>query len=74
MRPKERIDPFLEKFGNLWKEHQDMRFGQLVENLLSVYVGGRLDKYSMLQLNPLLWAMEESEWEKAIEEFYEVFK
>ncbi len=74
MRPKERIDPFLEKFGNLWKEQQDMRFGQLVENLLSVYVGGRLDKYSMLQLNPLLWAMEESEWEKAIEEFYEVFK
>lgn len=33
MRKKERIDPFLQKFGELWKEYPDLRFGQLFQNV-----------------------------------------
>lgn len=30
MRDINRIDPFLEELGELWKTHPDLRFGQLV--------------------------------------------
>lgn len=30
MRNPERIDPFLEKVGKLWKKYPDFRFGQLI--------------------------------------------
>ncbi|MDE6946273.1 MAG: hypothetical protein K2P14_03715 [Anaeroplasmataceae bacterium] len=35
MRNPERIEPFLEELGNLWKENcPDWRFGQLISNVL----------------------------------------
>lgn len=34
MRDLNRIDPLLAKLGALWKQHPDMRFGQLMINLL----------------------------------------
>lgn len=34
MRKTDRIEPFLDKFGQVWKENfPDMRFGQLINNL-----------------------------------------
>ena len=38
MRDVNRIDPFLQKIGTIWKtECPDWRFGQLMYNFLSVY-------------------------------------
>lgn len=37
MRDINRIDPFLEKIGELWKRVPDWRFGQLMFNFLSEY-------------------------------------
>lgn len=38
MRDKDRIDKFLTKFGELWKDNCfDLRFGQLVCNLQKFY-------------------------------------
>lgn len=34
MRDINRIDPLLSKLGELWKLYPDMRFGQLIINLL----------------------------------------
>lgn len=34
MRNLNRIDPLLAKLGALWKQRPDMRFGQLILNLL----------------------------------------
>ena len=34
MRDINRIDPLLAKLGELWKLYPDMRFGQLIINLL----------------------------------------
>lgn len=34
MRDINRIDPFLEKLGKLWKKVPDWRFGQIIENVL----------------------------------------
>ena len=33
MRDKNRIDPFMIEFAELWKRYPDLRFGQLVMNL-----------------------------------------
>lgn len=30
MRDMNRIEPFLNELGDLWKEKQDLRFGQLI--------------------------------------------
>lgn len=70
MRPKERIDPFLEKFGNLWKNHPDMRFGQLVEKLVSMYLVHNCEKFNEDTFKSFLWNAEENEWEEAIDTFY----
>lgn len=34
MRSPDRIDPFLERLGKVWKEVPDWRFGQLIANVL----------------------------------------
>jgi len=34
MRDPKRIDEILEKFGKLWKQFPDQRFGQVFENYL----------------------------------------
>ena len=33
MRSPDRIDPFLERLGKVWKEFPDWRFGQLMVNI-----------------------------------------
>ena len=35
MRDKNRIDPFLERLGKVWKKVPDWRFGQLMCNVLN---------------------------------------
>ncbi len=56
MRDINRIDPFLQKLGEVWKESPDLRFGQLIMNIK--------------QADPsVIWNMEEEQWLEAIEEF-----
>lgn len=62
MRSAERIDKFLEKFGQLWKENaQDWRFGQLIINF-----------FGSLERDP--WFYEEDEMIKAFEDYWEKLK
>ena len=35
MRDIERIEPFLQEIGKLWKQVPDWRFGQLMSNVLN---------------------------------------
>ena len=51
MRDPERINPFLEKLGKIWKENcPDWRFGQLIENVFgeSKYVIFYMEEDRML--------------------------
>lgn len=41
MRDPNRIDPILQAIGEYWKQHPDMRLGQLIENL--AYMAGETD-------------------------------
>ena len=34
MRNPDRIDKYMERLGNIWKDYPDFRFGQLLMNLL----------------------------------------
>lgn len=61
MRSPDRIDPFLAAFGELWKRHPDMRFGQLFMNLIRDELGGFPDP----------WGWEESQFLSRIETFEE---
>lgn len=36
MRDINRIDPFLQKLGEYWKQHPDLRFGQIISNILGI--------------------------------------
>ena len=59
MRDPNRIDPFLEKLGELWKTVPNWRFGQLIMNLCRDGKGFFEDS----------WGWENDEWEKRIEEW-----
>jgi hypothetical protein len=56
MRPIKRIDPFLDRFGVLWKQNQDLRFSQLLDLIAT----------KMPIRDPFFF--EEDVWAKAIEE------
>ena len=59
MRDINRIDPFLQRLGKLWKEKcPDWRFGQLIENV-----------FTSMPYNT--WIMEDN---RMIEEFEKFFK
>ncbi len=73
-RSKERIPPFLEKFGELWYEYPDMRFGQLVENVLSAFMQKKRGAIDKTVFYSLMWNLEEDEWEEAMKIFREMFK
>lgn len=64
-----RIDPFIERLAVLWKKYPDMRFGQLVEDILRLYVVDRYGKFERPTFDALLWIMEENEWIDAIDIF-----
>lgn len=49
MRDIHRIDPLLAKLGELWKQYPDMRFGQLIINLLD-------------NLGSAPWCLEDDAW------------
>lgn len=72
-RNPDRIYPFLSKLEGLWNRFPDMRFGQLVENVLSVYVREKHGEYNRNVFNALLWNLEEDEWEEAIKLFGKEF-
>jgi len=55
-----RIDPFLRALADVWKQHPDMRFGQLVMNLSRVE-GGFADT----------WNWEDGEWYRRMQEYIE---
>ena len=74
MRDISRIHPFLEKFEELWNEHPDMRFGQLVTNVIAVYGNKRRGGCDIPTRRALLWYFEEREWEEAIDLFKEFLK
>ena len=56
MRDINRIDPLLAKLGALWKQHPDMRFGQLIINLLD-------------NLGKEPWCIEDDVWTEIIETY-----
>lgn len=39
MRDPNRIDDFLKRLGDCWRQVPDWRFGQLISNVLSTYNG-----------------------------------
>lgn len=55
MRDPERIEPFLARLGELWKQFPDYRFGQLIMNISRV-PGGFADT----------WNWEDEEWDRRI--------
>ena len=55
MRNKERIRPLLERLEAVWKEHPDLRLGQLILNVVK---------------DPALYYLEDEEIVSSIEEFY----
>lgn len=59
MRDPGRIDPFLAALGDVWKDHPDMRFGQLVMNL------SREEDNTF----PDTWEWEDDEWVTRMENF-----
>ncbi|WP_339317630.1 hypothetical protein [Paenibacillus sp. FSL R10-2734] len=67
MRDIERIPLVMNALKNCWDTMPDMRFGQLIENILSHYKGEE-------NLASSLWNMEENEWLKAIQLFSEHHK
>lgn len=61
MRNPARIYPLLNKIGDLWIKHPDLRFGQLIENIK------RLDKTTRISND--LFFIEDDEFEKLIDKF-----
>lgn len=58
MRNPDRIDPFLERLGKVWKENaSDWRFGQLIENVFG-------------SINGMTFFMEDEELIQEIENYF----
>lgn len=60
MRNPARIYPLLNKIGDLWVKHPDLRLGQLLYNIQSF--GGDVDAHKM-------YAMEDDELEKLVDSY-----
>ena len=61
MRDPNRIDPLLEKLGEAWKLHPDLRFGQFASHFFTYY--GK----------PIL-LVEDDEWMDAIQAYIDRYK
>ena len=62
MRNPQRIAPIMERLTKLWEKYPDLRFGQMVENIiLSVSPGS-----SVVGIETILWNWEEDQWNEAI--------
>lgn len=67
MRNPSRIAPLMHKFTTLWQLYPDLRFGQLIENLIHCNSPGS----SVVGIETHLWNDEEAAWEKAIDKMLE---
>lgn len=48
MRDKNRIEPFMEELGDIWKENvPDWRFGQFIDNIFAVLRDEGKDPFMM---------------------------
>lgn len=61
MRSPERIDPFLQQLGEIWKQAPDLRFGQLILNLTAGHINCADN----------IWDLEEVDFEYLMEKFRE---
>lgn len=59
MRDPSRIYPLLYKIGDTWIKYPDLRFGQLIDNIM----------YSVGRDTSSLFYIEDKEFEEKIEEF-----
>ena len=59
IRNPDRIDPFLEKVGKLWKQYPDLRFQQFIDLIVSK---------SKDSSDPFFW--EETKWSKLIDDIF----
>ena len=67
MRNPARIAPLMEKFTTLWQLYPDLRFGQLVENLIHCNYPGS----SIVGIENHLRFDGDITWEKAIDKILE---
>lgn len=67
MRDVERIPLILNALKSCWSSMPELRFGQLIESILSQYKGND-------NLSSNLWNTEEEEWLEAIQKFSELHK
>lgn len=58
MRDPERIEPFLNKIEEIWKRFPDLRFGQLIGNVIK---------------DPALYYIEDDEFIEILKEYYSRF-
>jgi hypothetical protein len=59
MRNPDRIDPFLNQLGELWKKYPDLRFGQLITFILS-----KDEQFPPSKPAFAMFYLEENEWEE----------
>jgi len=68
MRDIHRIPQLLNRLQELWILVPDLRFGQLIENIVTLQIGigpgNNCDR-----VETFLWNTEEDKWEEAIEAF-----
>jgi hypothetical protein len=69
MRDPHRIEPFIKELEKLWKKHPDMRFGQLVINIMQMD-----SRYSQEKLDTLLFYIEDHHFVWLRQEFEEMIK
>ena len=75
MRDIKRIDTIMDKFKEVWLLYPDLRFGQLVENIISFSKPNLVSQNDRIvwaeAFEIILWNWEESNWEEAIKKFKE---
>ena len=60
MRNPQRIAPIMERLTKLWEKYPDLRFGQMVENII-LSTGE-----PVANVENILWNWSDEQWEKAI--------
>ena len=65
MRDPARIPVLMDKLQEVWVRYPDLRFGQLLENIIHAYKPGT----PVVGIERALWCWEETTWMEAIEKF-----
>ena len=66
LRNPDRINDVIIEFHKKWQEYPDLRFGQLVENII---VSHHNNRTSVCGVENDLWGWEDEQWIKAIKDF-----